>query len=303
MEITLSKHAGFCNGVRRAYEMIVKATRDPAVKKPIYVLGSLVHNEDVVKNLAAMGIRKIHVDRNLFKNLKRMSAKGGSASGGNIGTLVITAHGMGPAIYQYCRKEKINLIDATCPRVIRVQRLAKFFSEKMHKLVIIGDKGHKETKGISEWSKNTALVAEKMADLKKIKLKSAKNVAVLFQTTQDLDLLEVASSFAKNFCPNAKILNTICLATSHRQREVKKLAKSNDAVIIIGSPESANSTRLWEIARKINSLSYFVERADQIKKEWFDKAGKVGVTAGASTPGWIIDDVVRFLEKIEPEKN
>jgi (E)-4-hydroxy-3-methyl-but-2-enyl pyrophosphate reductase len=290
MKITLSKHAGFCDGVRRAYEMIVKAARDPKVKKPIYVLGSLVHNEDVVKNLAAMGVRKIHVDRNLFKNLRPLKK--------DIGVLVITAHGMGPAIYQYCEKEKINLIDATCPRVIRVQKLAKFFSEKLHKLIIVGDKNHKETKGIREWSKNTALVAEKIADLKKIKLKSAKNIAVLFQTTQDLDLLEVVSSFAKNFCPNAKILNTICLATSHRQREVKKLAKSNDAVVIIGSPQSANSKRLWEIAKKINPHSYFIERAGQIKKEWFSETEKVGITAGASTPSWIIEDVVDYLRRV-----
>lgn len=290
MRITLSKHAGFCEGVRRAYEMITSAVDDPKVKKPIYVLGSLVHNADVVKSLEKIGVKKIHVDRNLFKDLRKIRNR--------IGTLVITAHGMGPAIYEFCRKEKINLIDATCPRVVKVQRLAKVFSEKLHKLIIIGDKNHKETRGINEWSKNTALVAEKIGELKKLKLRSFKNVTVLFQTTQNLDLVEITGSFMKNFCPNAKILNTICLATYHRQNEVKKLARNNDAMVVIGSPESANSTRLWEIAKKINPNSYFVERASQIKSKWFENCQKIGLTAGASTPAWIIQEVVEYFEKI-----
>lgn len=323
MKITLSKYAGFCEGVRRAYDMIAGAVNDPRVKKPICVLGSLVHNNDVVQNLEEMGVRKMKVDRNLFKNLRLMKK--------SIGALVITAHGMGPAIYEFCKSEKINLIDATCPRVIKVQRLAKFFSEKLHKLIIIGDKNHKETKGISEWSGNTARIVEKIGELKKLKLGSAKNITVLFQTTQDLDFAEVISSFMGNFCPNAKILNTICLATYHRQNEVKKIARKNGAVVVIGSPESANSRRLWEIARKINPRSYFVENFKQIRREWFCphtnfsgsikfknrnnlKTGKsraesvyanigvgvkkIGITAGASTPSWVIEEVVEYFKKI-----
>ncbi|MCX6765627.1 MAG: 4-hydroxy-3-methylbut-2-enyl diphosphate reductase [Candidatus Moranbacteria bacterium] len=289
MKITLSKHAGFCEGVRRAYDMIVSAVGNPQVKKPIYVLGSLVHNADVVKNLEDLGVKKIQVDRNLFKNLRNLKSK--------IGTLVITAHGIGPALYEFCRKEKIWLIDTTCPRVIRVQRLAKVFAEKMHKLVIIGDKDHKETKGIREWSKNTAIIVEKVKELKELKLNSFKRVTVLFQTTQDLDLAEIVSSFVHNFCPDVKVINTICRTTHDRQNEVKKIARQSDAVVVIGSSESANSTRLWEIAKRINPRSYFIERADQIKKEWLRKIEKVGITAGASTPQWVIQEVVEYFRK------
>jgi (E)-4-hydroxy-3-methyl-but-2-enyl pyrophosphate reductase len=288
MKITLSKYAGFCEGVKRAYETIISAVEDPQVKKPIYVLGSLVHNADVVRSLEDLGVQKIKVDRNLFKNLKNIK--------NNIGTLVITAHGMGPKIYEFCKSEKISLIDTTCPRVMKVQRLAQNFSEKIDKLVVVGDKNHKETKGIVEWSKNTGIVVEKIRDLKKLRLKSFKNVAVLFQTTQNLDLAEVVDSFMHNFCPNAKVLNTICRATYERQAEVKKLAKNNDAVIIIGSPESANSTRLWNIAKEVNAHSYFIERANQIKKKWFAKCDSIGVTAGASAPEWVISDVVAHLK-------
>jgi len=254
------------------------------------VLGSLVHNADVVKSLEKMGVKKLKVDRNLFKKLRAVKKE--------IGTLVITAHGMGPAIYKFAKNEKIDLIDTTCPRVIKVQRLAKVFSDRLHKLIIIGDKDHKETKGIREWSKNTGLIVEKIGELKKLKISSAKNITVLFQTTQDVDFAEIINSFMKNFCPNAKILNTICMATYHRQNEVKKIAKKNEAVVVIGSPESANSRRLWEIAKKINPQSYFVENFKQIRKEWLENIERIGVTAGASTPGWVIDEVVDHLKKI-----
>lgn len=288
MKITLSKHAGFCEGVKRAYDLIVSAVADPQVKKPIYVMGSLVHNNDVVKSLEEMGVRKIKIDRHLFKDLKQMKS--------DIGTLVITAHGMGPSIQEFCKKEKIDLLDTTCPRVIKVQRLAKTFSDKLHEIVVIGDKKHKEMQGISEWSGNTARIVEKMSDLKKIKFPSAKKITVLFQTTQNLDYMEIASSVFGNFCPNAKILNTICKATQYRQNEIKEIAEKNEAVVIIGSPDSANSKRLWEIAKKINDKSYFIERADQIKRAWFLETQKVGVAAGASTPAWIIDDVIEKLK-------
>ncbi len=269
--------------------MIIGAVSDPKVKKPIYVLGSLVHNNDVVKNLEEMGVKKIKVDRNLFKNLRAIK--------NDIGTLAITAHGMGPSIYEFCKKKKIGLIDTTCPRVIKVQRLAENFSGKLTRLIIIGDKKHKETKGISEWSGDTARVVEKIGDLKKIKLNDAKKITVLFQTTQNLDFVEVISSFMGNFCPNAKILNTICLATHHRQNEVKKIAKRNEAVVVIGSPESANSRRLWEIAKKINPQSYFIENFKQIRREWLKNIERIGIAAGASTPDWVINEVVDCLRK------
>lgn len=288
MKITLSKYAGFCEGVKRAYEAIISAAEDPKVKKPIYVLGSLVHNSDVVKSLEGLGVRKIQMDRSLFKNLRNIKK--------NIGTLVITAHGMGPSIYEFCKKEKIDLIDTTCPRVMKVQRLAKNFSEKLGKLIIVGDKCHKETQGISEWSGNTARVVEKIGDLKKMKLPSAKKITVLFQTTQDLDFAEIISAFMGNFCPNAKIMNTICLATHHRQSEVKKIARKNEAVVVIGSPESANSRRLWEISKKINPRSYFIENFRQIEKEWLKNINRIGIAAGASTPEWVISDVAAYLK-------
>lgn len=293
MQITLSKYAGFCDGVDRAYKIVKKITADPKVKKPIYVLGSLVHNRDVVESIEKLGVKKIHVDKDLFRILDSMQNK--------IGTLVITAHGMGPKIYVYAAKKGIDMVDTTCPKVVRAQRLAKIFKDKNYQIVIVGEKDHKEVKGIYEWADNKAVFVQKNADLKKLKLDPKKKIAVISQTTQNQEFMRLACEFIRDIYPQAEILDTICLATQNRQNEVRQKASRNDVVIVIGSPESANSNRLWEIASEINSKSYFIESAKQLKKSWFNppRADKnVWVTAGASTPRWIISGVIGILKKM-----
>lgn len=290
MRITLSEYAGFCEGVDRAYEIIRKAAKNSRVAKPIYVLGSLVHNQDVVKKIEELGVKKLHVEKDLFQLLDGMKGK--------IGTLVITAHGMGPKIYEYARQKNINLIDTTCPRVIKAQRLAQVFFNRLYQIVIVGDRDHKETKGINEWAREEAVFVENNKDLKNLKLDARKKIAVLSQTTQDEEFVHKVAKFIRKKYPMAKVAETICNTTHNRQQEVKNLARENDAVIIIGSPDSANSTRLWDIAKRLNCNSYFVEQAPQIKKEWIANCKKVGVTAGASTPKWVIKEVVGCLRKI-----
>jgi (E)-4-hydroxy-3-methyl-but-2-enyl pyrophosphate reductase len=292
MKITLSKYAGFCDGVNRAYEMVKKIATDPKVKKPIYILGSLVHNQDVVKSIEKLGVKKISVDKNLYKILDSMQNK--------IGTLVITAHGMGPKIYAYAAKRGINLVDATCPKVIRVQRLAKVFKGKKYQIVIVGEKEHKEIRGVCEWADNKVFFVEKSVDLKKLKLDPKKKIAVISQTTQNQEFMKRAWKFISNIYPQAEIVDTICLATQNRQNEVRREASRHDVVVVIGSPESANSNRLWEIAKEMNPKTYFIERATQLKKSWFEQPRskkRVWVTAGASTPKWVIKDIVERLRE------
>lgn len=285
MKITLSQHAGFCGGVARAFGMVEKIARDPATKKPIFVLGSLVHNSDVVGRIEKWGVKKI--DLETLRKIKDSE----------IGTLVITAHGVGPKIYALIKKKNITVIDTTCPRVIKVQRLAKIFSDRGSQIVIVGEKDHKEIKGIFGWAEGKAKIAENEQALKRLKLDAKKPIAVISQTTQSQDFLDRAAGYLRKKYPQAEIVDTICLATQHRQGEVKELAKTNDAVVIIGSPESANSTRLFEVAKILNPHSYFIQRAGQLKKSWFRDVKKVGVTAGASTPDWIIEDVIKKLKK------
>lgn len=283
MEITLSKYAGFCEGVERAYNIVEETAKDLAIRRPIFVLGSLVHNDDVVKKIEGMGIKKLSVDSNLmdFLNSTKME----------IGTLIITAHGIGPEIYEFAKKNKINIIDTTCPKVIKVQRLAKNFSKKEYQLVIIGEKNHKEVKGIYEWANGKAFIVENLQDLHNLALNPEKNIAVISQTTQDREFFDQSAKYIAEKYPQAEILDSICMTTHDRQTEVKELAQKNDIVIVIGSPKSANSKRLWEIAKRINPKTYFIERADELEKEWFAKCQKVAVTAGASTPNVLLNQV------------
>lgn len=291
MQIVLSKYAGFCEGVARAYDIVKKIAKDPKAKRPIFVLGSLVHNADVVARIEEMGIRKISVVSNMTEILNSLEIKSG--------TLIITAHGIGPEIYDFVRKNGINMIDTTCPKVIKVQKLAEIFSSKGYQLVIIGEKDHKEVKGIYEWAGKKAFFVEKEADLDTLTLDPGKKIAVISQTTQDQDFVDRAAKVIEDKYDDVEIIGSICLATQQRQNEIKKLAKENDAVIVIGSPESANSTRLYEIAKRINPKAYFIERADEINKNWLNGCKKVAISAGASTPGWVIDEIIKKLEKVQ----
>jgi len=283
MKITLSQYAGFCDGVDRAYKIVEKISKDKEVKKPIFILGSLVHNKEVVEKIEKLGIKKINRDE--FQNKK-------------IATLIITAHGVGPDIYSFCNKRNIDIVDVTCPKVLKVQRLAKVFFERKNNVIIIGDKNHKEVKGIFEWAGKKAKIISGESDLKKIKFNPEDKVFIISQTTQNQDFVKEIFGKIKKKYKKAEFINTLCITTYTRQNEVKILAKKNDAMIVIGSPESANSNRLWEIAREINPKAYFIEKAFQIKKSWLKNCQKIGITAGASTPDWTIKEVLIKLKVI-----
>lgn len=290
MEITLSQYAGFCEGVQRAYDIVDKIAKDPKVKRPIFVLGSLVHNDDVVNRIEKMGVQKVHVEGPLEEFFEKIKNE--------VGTLVITAHGIGPQIYDLAKKHKVDLVDTTCPRVIKVQRLAKTFFDRDTQIVIIGEKNHKEVKGIFEWANKQAIFIESEEDLCGFDVDPNKKLAVLSQTTQDQEFVDRASKEIAKKYPHAEIIDSICLTTHHRQTEIKQLAKENDVVIAIGSPESANSNRLFEIAQRVNPKSHFIQRASELDEKWFAKCKKVAVTAGASTPGWIIEDVIKKIKSL-----
>ena len=289
IKITLSEYAGFCEGVDRAYSMVEQIANDPKVKKPMAVLGSLVHNSDVVKKIEKLGVKRIDLQETLEDTLK--DAKG------KVKTIIITAHGMGPRVYSLARKMGIELIDTTCPKVTKVQRLAKHFLGKMCQIVIIGESGHKEVKGIFEWADKKAVFIEKEDDLEKMVLDPEKKIAVLSQTTQDRDFVKRASEFIRNKYKDVQVVDSICDTTHNRQSEIENLAKEHDSVIVIGSPESSNSNRLWEIAKRVNDRTFFIERATQLRSDLIGGSRKIAVTAGASTPKWIIDEVMEYLNK------
>jgi 4-hydroxy-3-methylbut-2-enyl diphosphate reductase len=285
MKITLSQFAGFCDGVRRAFETVSNIESEK-IKKPVYVLGSLVHNQDVVAKIEEKGICKI--DMQTFLDAKV----------GEIGTLIVTAHGVGPKIYAIAKEKNIDIIDTTCPRVIKVQRLAQVYLNRGYFLVLIGDKEHKEVKSIFEWGGEKAVIISNQEDLHRMTIGDSEKIAILSQTTQSKDFVKEVGDYLQKKYVNVENLDTICLATDQRQDEIKKLARNNDAVVVIGSPESANSNRLFEIAVSVNPKSIFIERARDLEKAWFLGLEKVAVTAGASTPDWIIADVISRIKKL-----
>lgn len=288
MHINLSQFAGFCGGVRRAYDMVMELDLSEA-KKPVFVLGALVHNPEVVKKIEERGIRKIGRKDFFSENFEK------------IGTLIITAHGDSPDVFEMARRKKIDIFDVTCPKVIKVQRLAKIFFERGFKIVLFGDKEHKEIVGIQGWSGGEAIVVSNEEDVRKIDLDPYFRIAVLSQTTQNgKSYREIARMITeKNKDKEVEIIDTTCDSARERQEEVRELAKNNDAVLVIGSGTSANSTRLFEIAKEINPNSYFVEKAEEIDSDWFRGTGSAGVAAGASTPFWVIREAISILEKIQ----
>jgi len=291
MKITLSQFAGFCDGVRRAFDIVDNLDSDK-VKKPVYVLGSLVHNRDVVKKIEEKGIKKIDLEG--FMRAKE----------GEIGTVIITAHGVGPQIYGLAKEKNIDVIDTTCPKVIKVQRLAQAYSKRGYAIILVGDKEHKEVKSIFEWGNGRATIISDREDLKNINLAQSEKIIILSQTTQSRDFVDEVYRSVKEKYPDAEIANTICLATSQRQDEVKKIARESDVVMVIGSTESANSTRLYEIAKSLNKKSVFIESDEDMPECGFFKgADTVAVTAGASTPDWIIERVIARLESCKNSLN
>ncbi|NCA93672.1 MAG: 4-hydroxy-3-methylbut-2-enyl diphosphate reductase [Sphingobacteriia bacterium] len=288
MKVRLSKYAGFCDGVAGAYEKVKEIAGNSKIKKPIFVLGSLVHNNDVMKRVEEMGVKKIEFAGSISEVSDKITEK--------IGTLVITAHGIGPKIFEIAREKGIDVVDTTCPKVMKAQRLAKVFLDRGYRIIIIGEKKHKEVQGIFRWAKKRAEIVSNFGDIENLKLDTNKKIAVVSQTTQNKDFVDEMVIEIKKKYPRAEILDTVCLTTKNRQEEVAQIARDSEAVLVIGSKESSNSNRLWEIAKKINDKTYFIERLTDIKEEWLNGIRNIGITAGASSPRWVIQEVVEYLE-------
>ncbi|OGI24478.1 MAG: 4-hydroxy-3-methylbut-2-enyl diphosphate reductase [Candidatus Moranbacteria bacterium RIFOXYB1_FULL_44_23] len=293
MRITVGRHSGFCFGVKRAYDL---ASMNSFDCEKLYMLGKLVHNDDVCSELKKKGIKEI----------KRLSDI-------KDGAIIFTAHGVGPDLYEKANRNGLRIIDTTCPKVMKAQRLAQNFAEKGFQVIIFGDKKHKEVKGIKKWSRDKAVIVKNIEEAKKIMLNKLKKYCLIAQTTQNVAefkkvkdyLARELNKIIRESGANAKRMrvnnfacfNTICDSTDNRQKEIRKLAKTCDAVTVIGGRDSANTRRLFEIAKSLNPRSYLIENANQLKKSWFNDIGKLAITAGASTPDWVIEEVQKYISK------
>ncbi|MFH0930132.1 MAG: 4-hydroxy-3-methylbut-2-enyl diphosphate reductase [Candidatus Moraniibacteriota bacterium] len=278
MKITIGKHSGFCFGVRRAYDLTCVNSKDC---DDVFILGKLVHNNDVCQDLYKRGIKEIKA----LSDIKD-------------GTVIFTAHGVGPGFYEKASARGLKIIDTTCPKVMKAQRLAKNYTEKEYVVLVFGDKNHKEVKSIFEWSGRKARVIGSFEEIKKINLNKTKKYCLISQTTQNVEEFKKIIAYLKKNLKNFVFFNTICPSTNDRQKEVRALAKNNDVVVVIGGKDSANSRMLYEISRAINKKTYFIENARQLKKNWFNGIKRTAISAGASTPEWIIEEVINKINSL-----
>jgi len=274
MEINIAKSSGFCFGVKRAIDISEKLADG---KKAICVLGEVVHNSFVVERLEKKGIKKI-CRINPVKNA----------------TLIIRAHGAPKKTFARAKTCGYKIVDATCPKVKDIYRIARRL-EKTNNIIIIGDSGHDEVKGIAGQLRKKTITIESPGDISLKKIAGIKKAAVITQSTQTLDNINRIMDRLKKTIPRVKLYNTTCRTTVVKQQEIRSLPKKNDLVLIIGSKTSANTKRLYQISKSINKSTYWIDCAKDLKPAWFRNVKKTGIMAGASTPDCITREVVEKL--------
>ena len=272
MKIEVAHTAGFCMGVTRAMELALKAARGAGM--PLYTLGPLIHNNQAVASLESEGIRS--VDR-------QEEVPAGS-------TVIIRAHGVRPEVRRQLETRNIDVIDATCPHVVASQRRIAEKSAAGYSVIIVGDRDHAEIKGLVGHARGQFAVISSVEELRKVELHEP--VCLIAQTTFSENTYEEIKSEATAMFSEIVVFDSICSSTEDRQREVLDLSGRVDAVIVVGGRHSANTMRLAEIARSAGRKTIHVETADELDTEDLRGLSSVGVTAGASTPGWVIDEVL-----------
>ncbi len=277
MQIKLAKSAGFCFGVKRALDIALKTSRS---KSKVYMLGDIVHNEDVVKRIENAGIKKL-------KRLKRTKN----------GILLIRAHGASVSIFKKALSLGYKIIDATCPMVKEIHKIAKEMEKRNYKIIVIGDRNHDEVRGIIGQLKKKAIVIDNLTKIPINKIKGIQKACILVQSTQNLDKTLRTVDILKRYIPDIAFFNTICKPTRTKQEEIKAMPLENDSMIIIGSKNSANTKRLYEISHSLNRKTWWVNSKKDIKPSWFENNRSIGVTAGASTPQDIIEDILNFIRE------
>ncbi|OGS19906.1 MAG: 4-hydroxy-3-methylbut-2-enyl diphosphate reductase [Elusimicrobia bacterium RIFOXYA2_FULL_39_19] len=276
LKIEIADKAGFCYGVKKAVEHAEKAPETR--QRPIYTVGPLMHNKIEVNRLADMGIKTIDNPESVRK-----------------GTLIIRTHGLPKELMQKIKKNTVELIDATCPFVKRVQNLIEKLTQEGYNIVIIGEKDHPETIGLVSYASKQVKVVNSVSGVKKLKLPEP--VAVVSQTTQSAEKFDTLVRELSKKYKSIKIFNTICSASNERQEEAANLAKKVDVMFVIGGKNSGNTTRLKDICSKYVA-TYHVESEKEITKKHLKGVKVAGITAGASTPTWLIKSIIKYMQQI-----
>ena len=279
MEVITAKSAGFCFGVKRAVDTVYEQIEKGGV---IYTYGPIIHNELVVEDLASKGVKILNTPEELSEVKE--------------GTVIIRSHGVSKEIYDLLEEKNISYVDATCPFVKRIHKIVEKESTDGKQIVIIGDAKHPEVEGIRSYAKDGAAVIETKEEALALTLKNDVPVCIVSQTTFNYAKFQELVAILEKKGYDYNVVNTICNATEERQTEAKEIAAKADAMIVIGGSHSSNSRKLYEICKKECEYTFFIQTLDDLKLEELpDTAGLVGITAGASTPNKIIEEVQKHV--------
>lgn len=273
MDVVLAKTAGFCFGVKRAVDTVYEQVE----KGNVYTYGPIIHNEEVVKDLKEKGVR-ILADEQALKDLEA-------------GTVVIRSHGVERSIYELIKEKGLELVDATCPFVKKIHNIVDKDSAKGKQIIIIGDKNHPEVMGIVGWCNQAPIVLESEEEAENLSFSDDKEISLVSQTTFNHKKFNKVVEIFKEKGYNITVYNTICNATEERQREAASIAKQVDAMIVIGGKNSSNTQKLFDISKKECANTYYIQTLVDLDLAAFESVGRVGITAGASTPNQIIKEV------------
>ncbi|MEK6742062.1 MAG: 4-hydroxy-3-methylbut-2-enyl diphosphate reductase [Nitrospirota bacterium] len=274
MEVILAEKAGFCFGVQRAINTAFKAAGEGRV----YCLGPLIHNPQEVARLKDAGVETVED----FSGLKPGDS------------LIIRSHGVPPSVLTRAREQGLIIIDLTCPFVAKAQQHADMLRKEGYQIVVVGEKKHPEVQSILGYAGENSVVVETPEDIGELRLQG--RLGVVAQTTQSYGNFSEIVLRLLRLSKELKVFNTICSSTKERQDATRALASRVDVMFVVGGRNSANTSRLVTLSREAGKPTYHVEIVEEIQPEWLKGVRTVGVTAGASTPGWVIDAVVKRLQ-------
>ena len=276
MEVRLAKTAGFCFGVRRAVDTVYEQVNSCEGEK-IYTYGPIIHNDEVVKDLKSKGV-------GVLNTLEELEAL-------NEGIVIIRSHGVAKKVYDILEKRGVKCVDATCPFVKKIHRIVEKESMEGKYIIIIGDEKHPEVQGIMGWANGKVSVIKTEEEAKDYFAPENAEICIVAQTTFNYNKFKYLVEIISKKSYNISVLNTICSATKERQTEAESIAKEVDAMIVIGDKHSSNTQKLFEICSNACNNTYYIQTLEDLNMNQLKSVKTVGITAGASTPKNIIEEV------------
>jgi len=276
MEVKLAKTAGFCFGVKRAVETVYEQV-EKRVNEKIYTYGPIIHNEEVIKDMKSKGVEVITSE----DELRKLTS----------GVVIIRSHGVPKHIYHIIEEQGLKCVDATCPFVKKIHKIVEKESREGKHIIIIGDETHPEVQGIFGWSENDVTIIKTQEQAQAFSEPKNKKICIVAQTTFNYNKFKYLVEIISKKSYDVNVINTICSATKERQTEAARIANEVEVMIVIGDKHSSNTQKLYEICNHACSNTYYIQTLDDLDMNQFESVQTVGITAGASTPNNIIEEV------------